>query len=450
MESEGSSLPRELTTLNVFSVVFGSIIGWGVFTLTPVWLSSSGPWGVAIAAYLSVLLLLPIALSYNFMTVKHPRVGGEFEWAYVFLGRSSAFFVGWWLLLSYTSIIALNATAFPLWLKVFIPNAVDYIPIYIVGEYTVSLGWLVASSTLVIVFTVINGFGVRISGMAQTLVTFILISTGLFFITTSFLLGDVRNSWNPSPWSLNSTPVLSVFRWVAIAPWAFLGFNSIPQVIEEYRGKPAESVKALLTGLLVGATFYAFITVASTLSTPWDALTKVDLPTIYTAEKLTGQVGVVLLSAGALAGICSGINGFFLMSSRLAYAMALRKLLPESFSEINPQYRVPRKAILAVGLAALTATFLGRALLTRFVRIASFGVVIAYLFTGLTHLKTSETKLEKLISVATLANALFFLMLLTTLALELYEKVGITVYFIASLITYGIVKLKERKKRIYT
>jgi len=63
--------------LILFSIAFGAIIGWGVFTLTTDWFEMSGPWGTFIAAYLGMLMILPIALGYSMLIPYIPEAGGE-------------------------------------------------------------------------------------------------------------------------------------------------------------------------------------------------------------------------------------------------------------------------------------------------------------------------------------------------------------------------------------
>ena len=131
----------------------------------------SGPWSTFIAAYLGMLMILPIALAYSMLIPYIPETGGEYKWTYRTFGGLHGFIAGWWLYISYVSIVLLNATAFPVWLRILAPQLVRWDTC---TSYKVYLGYIVASLLILTVFFLVNYFGVRTTGKTQNLMSLIL------------------------------------------------------------------------------------------------------------------------------------------------------------------------------------------------------------------------------------------------------------------------------------
>jgi len=123
----------------LFSVAFGAIIGWGVFTLTADWFEMPGPWGTFATAYIAVLMILPIVMAYSLFMPYIPEAGGEYKWTYKIFGETHGFLAGRWLYTAYISIVLLNATAFPIQLKILEPSLAEWGYLYTVGRYYVYL-----------------------------------------------------------------------------------------------------------------------------------------------------------------------------------------------------------------------------------------------------------------------------------------------------------------------
>jgi len=193
-----------LRAIDIFSIAFGSIIGWGVFTLTADWFEMSGPWGTFIAAYLGMLMILPIALAYSQLISYIPKAGGEHIWALKAFGHFHGFICGWWLFIGYLSIVILNVTAFPIWLQAVAPQLVKWGYLYTVAKYDVYAGYIVFSFIIASLFFVMNYIGIKLSGLAQTVMALMLIASGVLYSALCFLNGSLNNTLNPSPWSLRN------------------------------------------------------------------------------------------------------------------------------------------------------------------------------------------------------------------------------------------------------
>ena len=75
-------LKKGLSVLNVWSVAFGCIIGFGSFVMPgTVFLKRAGPLGTMLAMEAGALIMLIMSYSYGYMIKKFPGTGGQFTYA---------------------------------------------------------------------------------------------------------------------------------------------------------------------------------------------------------------------------------------------------------------------------------------------------------------------------------------------------------------------------------
>ena len=115
---ENGTLERKLSPLNVWSLALGCIIGWGAFVMPGnTFLANAGPLGTAIALGVAAIIMIVIAVNYNYMINKYPDAGGTYTYTKEMFGHDHAFISAWFLILCYVAIIWANATAVSLQLK---------------------------------------------------------------------------------------------------------------------------------------------------------------------------------------------------------------------------------------------------------------------------------------------------------------------------------------------
>jgi len=443
-------LRRTLGLLELFSIAFGTIIGWGVFTLTADWFEMSGPWGTFIAAYIGMLMILPIAMSYAFLIPYIPEAGGEYKWVYKSLGDVHGFITGWWLYISFVSIALLNATAFPIWLRILTPNLVEWGYLYTVGRFKVYLGYILLSILILTIIFILNYGGVRIVGIAQTIMSLLLVIGGFSYIALCLVRGNITNTWNPTPWSIKNGVLGGILAWLAIAPWAYVGFNTVPQAMEETKINPRKAFIAMLVAIFIGATFYAFITLSTAFVKPWTLFLGTWLATATAAKEVAGEVGVAIVLMSTLTAIFTGINGFMYAATRLLFAMSRDGLLPSILSDIHEKFGTPYKAVLLTYILSLIGPLLGREALSLFVKVASFGTALTYLYVGFSTLKQyrnlalssnkPEQHVESIGFLSTIVSLLFIALLIHQLWLNYHFTpfIAITVYTLLGLLLYHV------------
>ncbi|UOQ94411.1 APC family permease [Halobacillus shinanisalinarum] len=452
---ERQKLQRSLKPHWVWAIAFGSAIGWGAFVLPPDWIGQAGPLGVVIGILLGAILMMIIGVSYGFLIEKFPVTGGEFSYAYIGFGRSFAFLAGWFLTLGYICIVALNASALALLAKFLFPDFVRTGNLYTVAGYDVSIIQVLIASAALIVFALLNIRGTSFSGRTQFVFSMILIF-GILLLAGGAIFSEGPSLSNLSPAFLpNQTAIASILTILAIAPFAYVGFDNIPQAAEEFKFEANKAFGLIIWSLLAAGIAYAIMIIVTASTMPWqDLLAQIESQnsvwgTGDAIESYMGRTGVFVIAIAVIMGIFTGLNGFIISSSRLTFAMGRARILPNAFRKLHKKYQTPYVGILFTLAVCLIAPWFGRQALLWVVDMSSTGVAIAYFFCTATaykifkwsdkqpdkHSASTVAPGKKLLSLIGMISSIGFLILLllpqspASLGKESYIALGIWVVF---------------------
>ena len=357
MSKTKGNFKKAMRPIDVWGLALGAIIGWGCFVLPgTAFLPKAGPLGSAMGMLIGALLIIVIALSYGYLIRKFPVSGGEFIYTKEAIGKRNAFVCGWGMILAYWSLIPLNATALALISRYLFPGIVQQGFLYEIAGWDVYAGEVILASAFIILMALINIRGIKEAAWLQTAIALTLV--GCICIITFIVLGtsDLENLSPGFPdgrrwWK-------GVFSIVAMAPWAFIGFDCIPQSAEEYNFSHKKSTGIMVSAILVAALLYiAVCTVTATGLKPWQELLadRNNWPTGHVVRNTIGLAGIVTLGIAMFCAVVSGMNAFYISTSRLMYAMAKEGSLPAWFGHLSPKYGTPSKAILFTMCATLLA-----------------------------------------------------------------------------------------------
>ena len=414
---DNNSLRRQLSPMHVWAIAFGCVIGWGSF-INPgkKFLPNSGVAGTTIAMILGAMVMIIIAFSYAYMVPKYPNAGGEFSFAKNTFGKHMAFLCGWFLVVAYLTNVPMNSTAIGLIVDG-LDGSADILKFgfhYNIAGFDIYMGEMLLSMAVLIFFGWLNMIGVRKAGIVQTILSSLLV-TCVFVLFLSAVFSAKAKGVNMQPiWGFDKAAakaagavtadisqyahtgtagVLSaILATFAIAPWAYVGFDAIPQAAEEFNF----SFKKVSFIMMIAIVFGCFVyvsnnAVAAAALENWpERVMAGDWVLLIAAEELLGSFGKVLIGLGVSCAVLSGIMGFYLASSRLMYSMSREGYLPEWFGKVNEKYGTPRNAILFCILVSLSGPILGREALGWFVDMSAIGASIGYFFTCASTLKTEK------------------------------------------------------------
>ena len=383
MSHNTGKFKKAMRPIDVWGLALGAIIGWGCFVLPGnAFLPKAGPAGTAAGMMIGAALILVIAASYGFLIKRFPVSGGEFVYAKEAFGKRNAFVCGWGMILAYWSLIPLNATALALICQYLFPGIVRQGFLYEIAGWEVYAGEVILASAFIIIMALINIRGIKQAAWMQTAISLTLV--GCILIIT-FIVMSISDWSNLAPgfpegrhwWK-------GVFSIVAMAPWAFIGFDCIPQSAEEYNFSHRKSSTIMTLAILIAAVLYiAVCTVTAVGMEPWQDLlaSKHEWPTGLVVRNTLGLGGLIALGIAMFCAVISGMNAFYISTSRLMYAMAKEGSLPKWFEHISPKHGTPRNAIFFTMAASLFAPWFGREILNWIVDMTSVGAAIVFAYT---------------------------------------------------------------------
>ena len=412
-----NALKRSLSPMHVWAIAFGCVIGWGSF-INPgkKFLSNSGVAGTAIAMILGALVMIIIAFSYAYMVPKYPKAGGEFTFTKNCFGKTLAFICGWFLVVAYLTNVPMNSTAIGLIVDG-LDGSADILKFgfhYSIAGFDIYMGEVLLASGILILFGYLNIIGVKKAAFVQTVLSSLLVVC-VFTLFVAALLSSKAQGVNMEPiWGFDKAAAIAasattenigsfahkgtagilsaILATFAIAPWAYVGFDAIPQAAEEFNF----SFKKVSFIMIIAIVFGCFVyvsnnTVAAAALANWpDRVMAGEWVVLVAAEELLGTFGKVLVGLGVSCAVLSGIMGFYLASSRLMYSMSRDGYLPEWFGKVNSKYGTPKNAMIFCVIVSLSGPILGREALGWFVDMSAIGASIGYLFTSASTLITSR------------------------------------------------------------
>ncbi len=408
-EKEGKRLRRQLTPLHVWALAFGCIIGWGSF-VNPgkKFLPNSGVAGTAIAMALGAVVMIIISFSYAYMIPRYPKAGGEFTFSKACFGKNAAFLCGWFLIAAYLTNVPMNSTAIGLIVDGLDGNA-DILKFgfhYTVAGFDIYFGEMIFAMSILLLFAVVNLLGVKKAAIVQTILSGLLV-VSVFTLAISALLSGKAQGVNMEPiWGFDKNAAMAagvtgdgisefakggtggilsaILATFAIAPWAYVGFDTIPQAAEEFKFSYKKVIGIMVVAILFGCFVYtANNTVAAAALENWpDRVMAGEWVLLVAAEEMLGVFGKVLIGVAVSCAVLSGIMGFYLAASRLMYSMAVDEYLPSVFGKLSEKHGTPTNAIVFCFIISLSGPILGREALGWFVDMSAIGASIGFFFTS--------------------------------------------------------------------
>lgn len=404
------SLKKQLSPAHVWALAFGCIIGWGSF-VNPgkKFLPNSGVAGTAIAMALGALVMIIIAVSYAYMIPKYPKAGGEFTFTKECFGKNAAFLCGWFLIAAYLTNVPMNSTAIGLIVDG-LDGGADILKFgfhYTIAGFEIYFGEMIFATAILILFAVLNMLGVKKAGIIQTVLSGFLIISVLTLAVSALISSKAQGIHMAPIWGFDKDAAISagatgdavssyaregtggiisaILATFAIAPWAYVGFDTIPQAAEEFKFSYKKVIGIMVIAILFGCFVYTTNnTVAAAALENWpDRVMAGEWVLLVAAEEMLGVFGKVLIGTAVSCAVLSGIMGFYLASSRLMYSMAKEDYLPKIFAGIDGKHGTPRNAILFCFLISLSGPLLGREALGWFVDMSAIGASMGFFFTAL-------------------------------------------------------------------
>jgi len=377
---------RELSPLSVWSLAFGCIIGWGAFMMPgTTFLPTAGTLGTTVAMIIGALIMIVIAFSYSYMVAKHPKAGGEINFARACFGPRHAYVCGWFLALAYLANVPMNCTALGLMTRKLFFGIFQFGRLYQVAGYDIWLGEVMLALVVLSIIAFLSVRGIRKSGIVQTIMACSLASAFLIIVISTIFSpithwSNLTPFWGPARDMTNTEIWRGIIAIVAVAPWAYVGFETIPQAAEEFNFSISKVNMIMIVAIIFGCTVYSCNNLVTAAASPdWtEFIRQHDWAVGAAVEALMGKAGLVVLGIAIASAILTGILGFLTATSRLLYSMARDRAIPAWFGELHPKYGTPSRAIVFCFAMSAVGPWFGRTALGWFVDMSAIGGAIGF------------------------------------------------------------------------
>ena len=410
----------------VLALSFGYAVGWGSFMMPgTTFLPNAGPLGTVIGMLLGGLVMCVFAWCYHVMMVKSPGPGGAFRFARRTFGDDHGFLVGWFLCLTYITVLWANATAVILLVRYTLGDMFQFGFHYSLAGFDIHFGEVLLALAAIALGGLVCLAGRRLTAHVQTLLA-VLFAGAVAFV---FGVGIWRHTGGLASMGPAFAPIacprfMQVVGIFAMAPWAFVGYEAISHSAAEFKFPVRRSFAILLAAVVVSTFVYVALALLPVLARPegyatWDAYIR-DLPNLEgvwgvpvfaAAKTLLGPAGTGLIVAAMLAGQFTGIIATIVAMSRLMYAMSHEDILPPWFGELDRDLK-PRRAMLAVIAFSFVVPFFGRAVIAWPVDLSSLGAALAFGYTAAAAFKLAGTQGTRLAALAGGVLSIAFCLLL--------------------------------------
>jgi APA family basic amino acid/polyamine antiporter len=345
------------------ALVVSNMIGVGIFTSTGFLAGQLGsPQLVLWIWVVGAVCALCGALCYSELGINMPSSGGEYVYLTRAFGPTWGFMTGWVSFFAgFSAPIASVALAFSDYLGNFFPALHQENSRVLIGsgEWTLSFGGAQAvACLLVLVFTVINIFGVLRVARLQNVLTSAKVLVLVAFIVLGFWTG--KGSWQH--FSMNaardvSTSIPAQFAislfWIYVA---YSGWNAATYVAEELRHPSRTLPLALTVGTVLVAALYVVLNAVFIYAAPLEDLKGEVAVGALAASRLFGPQTAGIFSALMALSLMGTVNAMVTIGPRVYYAMAKNGAFLASAAKVHPRWHTPVAAIVAQGICTMLMT----------------------------------------------------------------------------------------------
>ncbi|XDD51928.1 APC family permease [Leptospira sp. WS92.C1] len=326
--------------------MFSSMVGPGIFITTGYILHQvPNPNIVLLAWILGGLLAVAGAMSYAKSASLFPYAGGDYVYLKEAYSPLVAFSSGWLSLsINFSASISLSALAFSKsFFSLIKPSWDIYFFEFPFLGLTISFGTAqLLAMGAILLFTIINFFGISTASRIQNLFTGVKILGLVSFVILGFTIGNYNTShfqsFNllPSGWSGMELLLAGVIP----VTYSYLGWNMITYVAEEVKDPDKNIYKSVLYSCALVTTLYILMNFLFLSSGTISELSG-DKIGITASSALFGPQAAVFITAFICWAFLGSISAYIIGGSRIYFAMARDGFFFPSMAKLHPKHKSP-------------------------------------------------------------------------------------------------------------
>ncbi|RMG21297.1 MAG: amino acid permease [Bacteroidetes bacterium] len=320
-----TELSRDMGLSTILAIGVGTMIAAGIFTLSGLAIRNVGS-GAILSFLLAAIVAVFTALTYCEFVSIYPNSGEGYLYARKTYPAPLAYFVGWALVLGYTSSCAF-----------YIASLSSYFYEFIWETPFEALSGIV----MLIGLTLLNIKGTKESGRFQVFVTLGKVALLIWFVFGG--LGSVNVAGFIERFS---TDIVKIGSTAAMVFITFFGFSAIAATAGEVKNPVKTIPRAIFLSMGIVTLLYILVVLvvdAAGLTEYTEAAMGV------AATQFLGPIGGMVIIAGAIFSMVSASNASIIAGSRVSMAMSQLGHFPRAFGEINPRTKTPIVSVMLVG-----------------------------------------------------------------------------------------------------
>ena len=388
-----------VSLVTAWTLAFGCALGWEVFALPfTMFLPISGWLGSSIGLVLGGLVMAVIAWNYHYMINWCPGQGGIYTYISRAFGCDHAFLCAWFVSLAYAAIAWSDVMALGMLTHYMLGSAFHTDLNYVVSGHIVCLNCIILA---IVVSGLVAAVCCRkkISGRLQTVFAICFILGLIACVTAAFAkhTGGIGSAW-PAFAPTGNNRFMQVIGVMAMAPWLFVGFETISNVSAEFRFSPRKSFGIMVSAIAATAVAYmAFVMIMSTnmdlsalkVTQGPGGIVAVAYHALDVVRAILGPLGSAVIVVTLMGAIFTNLIGNTIASASLISAMAEDGALPAWLGKKNEE-GAPRNALIAVSACILFIAPLGASVIDFIVDIAVVCALVAYGYISAATLKVAH------------------------------------------------------------
>jgi len=370
MSRENSSQSKFKQTLGLFdatAISVGAIIGAGIFVVTGIAAGLAGS-ALVISMLIAAIISILSALSFAELAAWQPKEGSIYEYTYQLISPFAGFLVGWMWMLSNVFTGAAVSLGFAHYLTALFP--------------LLPAAWV--ASILCMAFTALNFFGIRQSARLNNFIVVAKLLILAFFVIFGLTHVKMANFVPFAPFEVG------VLYGACFIFFAYGGFARVAIVADEVKDAKRNVPRAIFLSLAISTIVYIFVGAVAVGLVGASELAGSNSPLTKAMGVTNSAAASSIISAGALLATASVLLTSILGVSRMAYAMAKRKDIPQALSKLHTKRNTPYYSIWLTGaLMALLVLIID---LLKVVAISTFALLFYYSFANLSALRLKGEK----------------------------------------------------------
>lgn len=435
---------NDLSTFALFSLIFGSMMGSGVFDVPGNIAHSAGLISVIISWLITGIGMLTLGWALIYITIKRPDIQSGI-YGYARYGFGSYF--------------GFNA-AYGYWLNAVLANTSYLVYVFAtLGDFALfkffgdgsNLNSIIIESLLIWIIYFLVSRGIKEASLINIIITTIKL-VALFILVILFIYGfhwymflknlHEANNFGSTFNQIKSTMLVTV--------WDFTGIEAA--CIYALRAKNMKDVaKATMWGGILVFLLLVLISILPFGILPDTTISALKTPsTAGVLSTIVGSFSADLIRVAIIISVLGALLAWTMLATNILYVAAEDKTLPKTFTKLN-SHMVPKNSLLASTIATqlfLLFAFYTNSVYLTMIILATSMILIPYLFAGIFAFKLVilEKKFDLLNSIKGSIAVIYGVWLIYSGGLS--ELILSTILYSGGSILYLIAR-KEQKLKIF-